>query len=62
MGEFAAFLEANWFNVVQSVGIVASLLFTAITLRQESKSKMMTALLALEEQHRELWSELHRRL
>jgi len=61
MGEFAAFVGANWFNVVQSAGIVASLLFAAITLRQESKSRKLTALLALEEQHRELWSELHRR-
>lgn len=61
MGAFAAFLEANWFTVIQSVGIIASLLFAAVTLRQESKSKRMTALLVLQEQHRDLWSELHRR-
>ncbi|HAB19275.1 MAG TPA: hypothetical protein PLX89_07195 [Verrucomicrobiota bacterium] len=61
MGNLPAFLESNWFNVVQSVGIVASLVFTAITIRRDSKSHRMTALLALEEQHRELWSELHRR-
>lgn len=61
MGHLAAFLEANWFNVVQTFGIIASLLFTAMTLRQGLRSTRITSLLALEEQHRELWSELHRR-
>ncbi|HAB17989.1 MAG TPA: DUF6082 family protein [Verrucomicrobiota bacterium] len=61
MGNWPAFLETNWFNLVQSVGIIAGLIFTAVTIRRDSKSHRMTALLALEEQHRELWSELHRR-
>jgi len=61
MGEISAFVEANWFNLVQSAGIVASLLFAGVTLRRESRSRKMTALLALDEQHRDLWSELHRR-
>ena len=58
---FIDLFQDNWFNLVQSVGIVASLLFAAVTVRRESKAHQMTALLALDEQHRDLWSELHRR-
>lgn len=61
MGEVQAFVQLNWFNLVQSAGIMASLLFAATTIRRESKTHRMNALLALDEQHRELWSELHRR-
>ena len=61
MGEMQAFVQLNWFNLVQSAGIIASLLFAATTIRRDSKSHRMTALLALDEQHRDLWSELHRR-
>lgn len=61
MADLFPLLESNWFNLVQSVGIVASLLFAAVTIRRESRAHQMTALLALDEQHRDLWSELHRR-
>lgn len=55
------FVQLNWFNLVQSAGIIASLLFAATTIRRESRRQMMTVLLSLNEQHRDLWSELHRR-
>lgn len=61
MADLFPLLESNWFNLVQSVGIVASLLFAAVTIHRESRAHQMTALLALDEQHRDLWSELHRR-
>lgn len=61
MADLLRFLESNWFNLVQSTGIVASLLFAAVTIRREARTHKMTALLALDQQHRELWSELHRR-
>ncbi len=61
MANLPPFLESNWFNLVQSAGIVASLLFAAVTIRREARAHQMTALLALDQQHRDLWSELHRR-
>lgn len=61
MADLSLFLESNWFNLVQSTGIVASLLFAAVTIRREARAHKMTALLALDQQHRDLWSELHRR-
>lgn len=53
--------EDNWFNLLQSLGIVGSLVFTAIAMRRETKSRHLETLLSLGEHHRELWSELHRR-
>jgi hypothetical protein len=50
-------LEQNWFSLIQTVGIVAGLLFTAKTLRRDLSDRRTGKLLALAEQHRELWSE-----
>jgi len=61
MADLVPFLESNWINLVQSTGIVASLLFAAVTIRREARTHKMTTLLALDQQHRELWSELHQR-
>ena len=54
-------LADNWVNLLQGAGIVGSLLFTAVALRQGARSLRLSALLKLTEHHRELWSEVHRR-
>ena len=51
----------NWFSLLQGGGIVAGLMFTGISLRHEVASRRLTAMLTLTQQHRELWSEVHRR-
>lgn len=51
----------NWFALVQGVGIVAGLVFGAVTLRRDLRARRVGDLLALTQQHRELWSEVHRR-
>ena len=61
MGHVIAWLSKNWFTLLQGIGIIAGLLFTGISLRRETISRRMNALLALTGQHRELWSEVHRR-
>lgn len=61
MDDLLAFAQLNWFNLFQTLGIVASLVFTAMTLRGAARERRMTALLTLQEQHRELWSQLHQR-
>lgn len=61
MADLLPFFESNWFSLIQSTGIVASLVFAAVTIRREARTHKMSALLALDEQHRDLWSELHRR-
>lgn len=58
---FGAWLEANWFTLVQSVGIVGSLWFAVAAFRREVASRKVGDLLTLSQHHRDLWSEVHRR-
>ena len=51
-------LEDNWFSLLQSIGIISGFVFTALTLRRDTKSRKRTEVLALTQQHRELWSEV----
>ena len=55
MGEW---ISANWFTGLSAVGIVGSLVFTAVSFRSETKTRRVANLLALTHNHRELWSEL----
>ena len=54
-------LEANWFSLVQSLGIIGGFALTALSLRRDTKWRKRAEVIALAEQHRELWSEVHRR-
>jgi hypothetical protein len=51
-------ISDNWFNLVSVVGIIASLLFTAVSLRSETKTRRIGSLLFLTESHRELWAQI----
>lgn len=53
-----SWLEGNWFSLLQAVGIISGLFFTAASIRQGVKARQISDLLALTTQHRELWSEL----
>jgi hypothetical protein len=66
--ESAGWFDHNWFILLQSVGIIggllftaAGLLFTAFSLRSESETRRVGNLLALTESHRKLWTEFYRR-
>ena len=56
-----AWLNDNWFSLLQSAGIIGGLLFTGLAARREARSRKTSDILTLLEQHRELWSEIHRR-
>ena len=51
-------LSANWFDLLSAVGIVGSLLFTAVSLQSEAKTRRIANLLILTQNHREIWSEM----
>jgi hypothetical protein len=51
-------ISENWFNRVSAVGIIASLLFTGVSLRSETKTRRIGNLLGLTESHRELWAQV----
>lgn len=61
MGSFGAWLNDNWFSLLQSAGIAGGLLFTGVTLRRELQAKRVSEYLTLANQHRRLWGQLHRR-
>ena len=61
MAVFPSWFESNWSNVIGAAGIIGSLLFTAASFREDSKNRLITNLLALDERHRALWGEVKQR-
>jgi hypothetical protein len=61
VGGVARWLTDNWFTLLQSVGIFFGLVFAGLSFRRDARARQTSDLLSLTEQHRELWSELHRR-
>lgn len=61
MAAFLVWFNNNWFILLQSIGIIGSLLFAGFTIRLEAKARKLSDLLALTEQHRELWKEVRER-
>lgn len=59
--EFLSWAQDNWFTLLQSAGIVGSLLFTAISLRIDSQVRRVANLFEATKQHREIWTTLYSR-
>jgi hypothetical protein len=51
----------HWFDLIQTVGIIGGLLFTALTIRKDQEARTVTNLLAINEQYSRLWHEFHER-
>jgi len=47
----------NWFELLQTAGLIGSLLFTAYTIRQDREDRKIDNLIAIKSEHRELWKE-----
>jgi hypothetical protein len=62
MADFLSWFQTNWSNVFGVTGIIGSLLFTSASFQADSKNRAITNLLALDERHRALWSEVKQRL
>ena len=58
---FLEWASHNWFSLLQSVGIIGSLLFTGLTLRQDVKERRTSHDLTITKAHRELWTNLYKR-
>ena len=59
--EFPSWIEKQWFNVVQTLGIITGSALTAWIACADARSRRAGNLLEMAAQHRELWSEAHRR-
>ncbi len=51
----------NWVNLLNAVGIVGSLLFTAAALRSGAKTQRIANLLTITTNHREIWKHFSSR-
>ena len=60
MGDMGQWIAENWFNLLSTVGIVGSLLFTAISLHSETKTRRIANLLTITANHRDVWKEFFR--
>jgi len=54
-------LLQHWLDFLQSGGIVAGLVFTAISLRTDTKVQRVANLLDITKQHRDIWTQLFER-
>lgn len=61
VASFRAILQENWFDLIQTVSLMGGLLFTGLSLRRENSARRWSNLLALKQEHRELWSTIHDR-
>jgi hypothetical protein len=68
MAEFSCWFRDNWPSAIGAAGIIGglvftgtNLLFTAASFRADAKNRLITNLLALDERHRALWSEVKQR-
>ena len=50
-----AWLKANWFEIIQTVSITTGLVFGAVTIRQNTRTRRLSNLLSNTSNHRELW-------
>jgi len=53
--QLLSWVNSNWFAVLQTVGILGSLWFTAQYFRQDSRTRQIANLLAMAERHEALW-------
>lgn len=61
MGDMGQWFVENWFTILNSVGIVGGLVFTAISLRSETKTRKIANLLTMTANHREVWKDFSHR-
>jgi len=47
----------NAFDLISTIGIIASLLFTAASYRTDNRSRRLSNLILLTSQHRDIWKE-----
>lgn len=53
----AGWIAENWVTILNAVGIIGGLFFTAISFRSEAKTRRIANLLTVTTNHREIWKE-----
>jgi hypothetical protein len=52
-------ITGHWFDLLQTLGIVGGLLFTAYAALKNERATKIASLIAANEQHREIWEQLY---
>ena len=60
MSNMEGWILENWFTLLNAVGVIGGLCFTAFSLRSETKTRRIANLLTLTANHREVWKEFSR--
>ena len=53
--ELYHWMDNHGFDLLEAVGIIASLTFTAVSFRRDDRSRRVGNLLTLTQSHREVW-------
>jgi hypothetical protein len=59
MEEATRCLSEHWFDLLQTIGIVASFSLAAYTTRRDERARKITNAIAIEDQHRSIWKEVY---
>jgi len=59
--EIFHWVAEHGFDLVGVVGIIASLLFTAVSFHKDDRSRKIGNLIAITQQHRDVWQQLYER-
>jgi hypothetical protein len=58
---FLRWFTGNWFIFLQNAGIIGGLLFSGLSLRADTRAWRATNLIAITQNHREIWTQLYTR-
>lgn len=58
---FIGWLSSHITSLIQTLGIIGGLIFTAYSFRLEARARRVSNLLAITAHHRNIWSELYER-
>jgi hypothetical protein len=56
--EVAHAVEQHWFDLVQTFGIIASFIYTAVSFKREENARRVANRVNIAQQHREIWNQL----
>jgi hypothetical protein len=52
-------ISAHWFQLLQTIAIIASLLYTAYQIRRSMRSDRVLHMLTITQAHRDIWSKMY---
>src|SRR5438874_9296250 len=54
-----SWIARNWFDLLQTLGIIGGLFFTAYTVRMDKRTREIGNLIAIKQEYRGIWKELY---